>query len=106
MRTAVGGITRTSNRLSKHPYTMDYDTFEDSGDDFISMGSDLFGRINWKIAMFLFVMGVFIMSDVFIDNVLAQGLGYEVDGVPTTKGTLAQLLLISITYIALDLLLA
>jgi hypothetical protein len=86
----------------------DYDTFDEddtakNGDDFISMGSDLARRINWKIAAFLFIIGVFVMSDVFIGNILIKCSNCEVDGVATSKGTMIQLFCMSLAYIALDL---
>jgi hypothetical protein len=73
-------------------------------DDFSSMLIDLIKKINFKVAIFLFFLGIFIFSDIFIDIVLNK-FNDAVDGnEPTTKGTIIQLLFITISYMAFDLL--
>lgn len=74
------------------------------GDDFPSIAVDVVGKINWKMAIFLFTMMVFVLSDVFIELSLS-GVKDAVEGdCPTTKGTLIQIIVIVIGYIILDLL--
>jgi hypothetical protein len=71
-------------------------------DDFPSIGMDIFNKINFKIAILLFIVGGIIFSDIFIENMLPKNL---VDvGTPNSKGTLIQLLLLSFAYIVIDLL--
>jgi hypothetical protein len=77
-----------------------------SNSDFISMFSDLFNSINYKVAIFLFILGILIFSDVFIETFLTPISG-AVDGdVPTTKGTTVQLLILTLGYIIIDLMIS
>jgi hypothetical protein len=58
--------------------------------------------INWKVAAFLFIMGLFLFSDLFIDSILRQVPG-SVDGItPSSKGTLIQMSLLVLSYIFVD----
>lgn len=71
--------------------------------DFMSMTGGLITDINIKVAFLLFIIGVLIFSDVFIDGIL-RGIGGTVDDqCTTTKGTVIQLTLLSLAYIILDL---
>lgn len=73
-------------------------------DDFVSMGSDLFQGINWKVSFFLFILGVLIFSDVFIELFLVS-INDAVEGdTTTTKGTMIQLFSLTLGYIIIDLL--
>ena len=73
------------------------------GDDFPSMATDMIKGINWKIAFFIFILGIFIFSDVFIEMCLVNFTD-TIDGdCPTTKGTIIQLLFLVLGYIILDL---
>ncbi|MGL5936425.1 MAG: hypothetical protein ACRCZI_12490 [Cetobacterium sp.] len=77
-----------------------------SKEDFISMFSDLFNTINYKVAILLFIIGLFIFSDIFIELFLVD-VGGAVDGdETTTKGTMIQLTLLTVGYIIADLLVA
>jgi hypothetical protein len=71
--------------------------------DFPSMGVDLIKRINFKVALFLLFIGLFVFSDVFIENVLPTN--YQ-DGTncPNTQGTATQLIILVLLYIVIDLL--
>jgi hypothetical protein len=73
-------------------------------DDLPSMFSDLFGSINYKTAIFLFILGILIFSDVFIELVLAPLDGAVYGDAPTNKGTIIQLLALTFGYIMIDLL--
>lgn len=70
--------------------------------DFPSIGVELIKKINFKIAIFLFLIGIFIFSDVFIENFLPKNVvdGYCAD----SKGTVIQLLIFVLLYIIIDLL--
>lgn len=73
-----------------------------SNEDFPSIGVDLIKKINFKIAIFLFFIGLFIFSDVFIENFLPKN---TIDGYCTdSKGTMIQLLIFVFMYLVVDLL--
>jgi hypothetical protein len=74
-------------------------------DDFPSMFVKLLSRINIKIAIFIFILGLFLFSDIFIRNILSTFNGAVSDlGYPTTNGTVIQLLFLVIAYLIIDLL--
>lgn len=71
--------------------------------DFMKLSGDIMSNINYKIAIFIFIIGMLLFSDVFIENILS-GIGGSVeDGTPTTKGTVILLLFLVLAYIVLDL---
>ena len=74
-----------------------------SGDDFPSMTASMFSKINIKVAILLFMFGILIFSDVFIENALSYFDGASQAGEATTKGTMIQLLALTIGYIIIDL---
>jgi hypothetical protein len=70
--------------------------------DFMSLGGNVFYNINYKLPIFMFLIGMLIFSDLFIENCLYNS---AVDGeMATTKGTMIQLLLFCIILVVLDLL--
>ena len=71
--------------------------------DFVRIGGNVLGSINLKMAFFLFLLGMLIFSDVFIDGILSKMDGNVQGECTTTKGTLIQLLLLCLSYIVLDL---
>jgi hypothetical protein len=74
-------------------------------DDFPSMFVKLLSHINIKIAIFIFILGLFLFSDIFIRNILSTINGAVNDlGYPTTNGTIIQLLFLVIGYLLIDLL--
>jgi hypothetical protein len=74
-------------------------------DDFPSMFVKLFSRINIKVAIFIFILGLFLFSDIFIKNILSSFKGAVSDlGYPTTNGTVIQLIFLIIAYLIVDLL--
>lgn len=71
-------------------------------DDFPSMGVNIIKKINFKVAIFLFLFGIFIFSDIFIENFMSKK---TIDGYcANTHGTMIQLTIFVILYIILDLL--
>ena len=71
--------------------------------DFMKMTGNLIGNINYKVAFLLFMIGMIIFSDIFIDGFLSH-ISDTVSGeCPTTKGTMLQLLFMVIAYIIVDL---
>ena len=72
--------------------------------DFLNVTGNFLTDINYKISIFIFFIGILIFSDIFISNILSK-FGGAVDGEsPTTKGTIIQLLFLTIAYIIADLL--
>lgn len=72
-------------------------------DDLGNMFTDFCGNINFKVAIFLFVFGIFIFSDLFIDNVLCKMDGATAADAATSKGTTVQLLILVLFYLCIDL---
>lgn len=74
------------------------------GDDLGNMTMDFFNRINFKVSIFLFLFGIFIFSDMFIESVLTKLNGVTDANETNTKGTVIQLLCLVLFYIFVDLL--
>jgi hypothetical protein len=70
--------------------------------DFPSICVDLIKKTNFKVAIFLYIIGLFIFSDVFIENLLPKK--YRDGNCATTPGTMLQLLSLVICYLIIDLL--
>jgi hypothetical protein len=69
--------------------------------DFPSICVNVVKKINFKISIFLFFIGMFVFSDIFIDNFLPKD---NVDGYcADTKGTVMQLITLVLAYIVIDL---
>ena len=74
---------------------------ESKDEDFPSMGVNLIKKINYKISIFLFFLGIIIFSDFFIENFLPKN---AVDGnCANTQGTMIQLMAFVVMYILIDL---
>lgn len=73
-------------------------------DDFPSMFTDLFAGIQFKVAFFLFLVMIFVFSDVYVDLVLTNIDGAVYGDMPTTKGSVIQITFVTICYIIIDLL--
>jgi hypothetical protein len=91
--------------------TVDNDNDDDiykqkyDGDDFPSMFVKLCSRINLKIGIFIFLIGLFIFSDVFVNTILSMFKGAISNiQLPTTYGTVIQLIFLVIAYLIIDLL--
>ena len=72
--------------------------------DFPSMCIDLCKKINFKTAIFLFIVGTIIFSDVFIENCLTKSEYTDGAGMPTSQGTFIQMLTLILTFLMIDLL--
>lgn len=72
--------------------------------DFPSMCVELCKKINFKTAIFLFIIGTIIFSDVFIENCLTDSSYTDGAGTPTSKGTFIQMLVLIISFLCIDLL--
>lgn len=71
--------------------------------DFPSMCVELGKKINFKTAIFLFIVGTIIFSDVFIENCLTDSNYTDGAGTPTSKGTFIQMLTFIIAFLCIDL---
>lgn len=71
--------------------------------DFPSLTMDLVKKVNFKVSFFLFIMGIFLLSDYFTENCLPKSYS---DGTNNTNtwGALAQITILVIFYIVIDLL--
>lgn len=96
--------TETFTRKSKKTKRRSYREAQDSGDDFPSMMTDMFHGIPWKVSFFLFVIMIFINSDIYIELFLNSVHGAVEGDCPTTKGTMLQITTTIVCYIILDLL--
>jgi hypothetical protein len=74
--------------------------------DFPSMVFDLGCKINFKVALLLFIVGLFIFSDVFINQVISSFSNCTDMGMCNTKGTMLQLGFLCLAYVIIDLLVA
>lgn len=70
--------------------------------DFPNMGVDLIKRVNFKVAFFLLLLGAFLFSDIFVEQLLPSI--YKDGDSPTTAGTTMQLIIFVLMYIVIDLL--
>jgi hypothetical protein len=93
--------TRSKRRNSKRSKSC---SNEDAGDDFPSMMTDMFKGIPWKVSFFLFILMIFIFSDIYIELFLNSIPGAVEGDCPTTKGTVTQIVTTIICYMILDLL--
>jgi len=74
-------------------------------DSFIDMFGDFFGGVNYKIIFLLFLIYMFINSDIFIDKVLSKVSG-TVEGrtTVTNKGTFVSSIILILLYMTGDML--
>lgn len=73
-------------------------------DDFISIIMDILSKMNYKIAFFLFVFFIILMSDAFQDYVLIQFNGAMIEGSITSYGHVVQGVFLVIFYLIFDIL--
>jgi hypothetical protein len=85
---------------------IDGDSKKSKKSDFVSISSRILSSINFKMAIFLFFVGMLVFSDLFIDGFLST-IPDSVQGeCTTTKGTMIQLTVFIICFLVLDLLVA
>lgn len=72
--------------------------------DFVDIGGSIVTSINYKVAFFLFFIGMVVFSDVFINLVLMKCSDCTSGECTTSKGTIIQLLVLTVSYVVLDLL--
>ncbi len=71
--------------------------------DLMSISGSIISKINYKISIFLFIVGMILFSDVFINSVLSK-IPNSVSGeCTTTKGTVLQLTILCLFYLTADL---
>lgn len=81
------------------------DEVEDSKkSDFVSVSGNIILSINYKLGFFMFLIGMVLFSDLFIEKILV-GFGNSVDcETPNTKGTIIQLLMFVLLMLMFDVL--
>jgi hypothetical protein len=72
--------------------------------DFASMLIEFVRLINFKMAFYIFILGLLIFSSLFVERVLVGFSSAVEDGTPTNKGVIIQLTFLSLAYIIIDLL--
>ena len=65
---------------------------------------DAVSKGNWLVVLICFIISILIFSDVFVENVLSKIDGATVNDTPTNKGTLLQLIVVSFSYLLIDML--
>jgi hypothetical protein len=75
---------------------------EDNKTDFVKLSSGVFHDINIKVGLILFLIGIFIFSDLFIDGILSKVSDATHGECTTTKGTFIQLFIYFISYLLVD----
>lgn len=80
-------------------------TLDEPKSDFTGILVGLGQEINFKIAIFVFIIGLLIFSDVYVKSVLSL-FDNTTDslGSPNSKGTGIQMLFLTLAYIIIDLL--
>jgi|SRR5579883_3683017 len=74
-------------------------------DDLASAFMGFFTTINYKMLLFLFIIFIFITSDIFVDKILSRINGtVEHTNITTNKGTFIQGLFLVLFYIIMDML--
>ena len=71
--------------------------------DFVDVSKNFLNQINTKLALFMFLVGMIIFSDLFIEKIISRFDGAVEGLTTTTKGTIIQLTLYSIVLIMIDL---
>ncbi len=85
----------------------DSDPLIDGDEDshsFVSVISDMFGAIQYKLFMFIFIIFLLISSDTFIGRILSNVNGAVDYRSPTSYGTFLQGLLLVLSCVVLQLL--
>jgi hypothetical protein len=77
---------------------------ENGPTDLVEISRTLICNIPFKLAFFMFVVGLLIFSNVFVENVLGEFSEAVDDDVPTSWGTTIQLLFYTMFLILFDVL--
>jgi hypothetical protein len=79
-------------------------TKKSSESDFLSEIIEIFKKVNWKLGLFIFVIGlVLIFNNIFVEKILSNFKGAVNGDSPTTKGTIIQMIFMSLMAIIVDL---
>lgn len=81
----------------------DYDDISDNTTDLCNVSSNVISEIPFKLAFFMFFIGMVIFSDAFTSTVLVNIDNTLDDDLPTTKGTIIQLTIYTICLVIVDL---
>jgi hypothetical protein len=85
--------------------SIDYDdSCQTKKSDLMQLSATTVNCINFKIAIFLFFVGMIVFSDLFIEKFLSNIDNTTQGECTTTKGTMIQLIIFILCYIVIDLL--
>ena len=77
---------------------------EKSGDDFLSMITDLVKKLPIKLAIFIFIIFIILKSDIYINNLLAKINGaVNYTNQTTTKGEIISGIFLVLGFLCLDI---
>ena len=77
---------------------------KDKRGDLMSVSWDFLSKINFKIGAFIFIIGIFVLSNTFVETILSRISGAVTDDLPTTKGTIIQMTFVVLAYLIIDML--
>lgn len=80
-------------------FTRDAMDTNDKPDTMTSLIGNAITKINWKVSIFLFLLIIVVLSDVFIEGVLDKMNGMVEGQLITRQGTIAISLIVSLSYI-------
>ena len=89
------------------PIILDDDCVDDENEnksDFVALSGNILSNINYKLGIFIFIIGIFLYSDLFVDSILNSFPGAVDSNYPTSYGTIVQLTIYTLILIVLDLL--
>ena len=95
-------ISTTSKK--KDNFSISIPNLGSTDSDFLTAFINIVKKINFKIGILIFFVGIIIFSNIFIEKVLIHFEKSSVTDNPTTKGTMIQLLFLCLFYIVIDLL--
>lgn len=78
-------------------------SFEDDDGSSLDFGGQIFLSINWFLLLLSFIIILAIFSTQFVNRVLTNVKGATVTGVATSKGTIIQAILASVSIVFADL---
>jgi hypothetical protein len=105
----MGTMARKSKDTKEYEYEEETDDETDDddeqpGSDLVSISGNVLSNINYKLFLFVLVLGIIIFSDTFMYTILSK-VDDTVDGeCTTTKGTMVQILTLTTGMLLLDLL--
>jgi len=89
---------------SLEEYAGDTPQESENKSDFIIVSGNILQNIPYKLTILVFITGILVFSDLFVENVLNSLGGCVMNEFPTSKGTVIQLLVLCLALIVFQLL--